>query len=59
MGRDYVEELALISMSQMQRKAWEFTLLITAGLKTEEAEQIADLAAADRAEMSQPQGIAA
>ncbi len=57
--RDYVEEMALIMTSQMQRRAWEFALLLGANLKTEEAEQIADLAAADRAEMSQPQGIAA
>ena len=56
---DYLEELALIRMSAMQRRVWEFALLLGAGLKPDEAEQIADLAAADRAEMSQPEGIAA
>lgn len=56
---DHIEELALIEMSKMQRRIWECSLLMTAGLPLDEAEQIADLAAADRAEMSQQQGIAA
>jgi hypothetical protein len=49
MGADQIEELALIRMSQMQRRAWEFALLMDAGLSKEEANRIADLAAEDRA----------
>lgn len=52
MPRDLIEECALIEMSRIQRRSWEF-LLLTAGLKPDEAERIADLAAEDRAEMSQ------
>lgn len=47
MPRDYVEELALIEMSRMQRRSWEF-LLLTAGLKPDEAARIAGEAERDR-----------
>lgn len=48
MSIDHVEELALIEMSRLQRRAWEF-LLLEAGLAPAEAHRIATEAAQDRA----------
>ena len=54
MPRDLIEELTLLEMSRLQRRCWEFALLLGAGLNPDEAEQIAEISQqADRAKMSQ------
>jgi hypothetical protein len=53
MAPDHIEELALIRMSQMQRETLERWAVIcaTAG-EYEHAEQLAELARSDRAELT-------
>lgn len=52
MSPDAIAEQALIDISRTQRRAWEYVLLLTAGISQSEAERIASLAAHDRAEVA-------